>query len=153
MAYKLDIFAVLSELAKGNMDYYASLDDELKKSISPFVLMKWGRGATTDQDYHVILLNEYVNPYMFSLGKEPDLLWKLLCVALAEPGCRFKYIGKKKKASTKPLSLNTVKEYYGYSDKHAISALKLLTLTDIIEYAREQGQDNAEITKIKKEWE
>jgi hypothetical protein len=152
MAFKLDIFTVLGELAKGNMDYYASLDEELKKSVSPFVLMKWARGATIAQDLHVILLNRYVNPYIFALGSEPELLWMLLCVAMEEPGCRYKWLDTKQASTKKPISLKLVKQYYEYGDIEAKDALRLLSVDDLLEIGEDCGIGATERTKLKKEW-
>ena len=150
MSYKLDIFAVLRELSKGNTEYFLALPEEEKKSISMYVLMLWVRGIAKDNNFHTILLNEYVNPFVFHLQKDPALLWGLLCVAAEEPYARFNWT-KKPKLDTRPNTTKLLMAYYGYPELHARETLVLLQDSDILEVAADLGYDKAELDKIKKE--
>jgi len=150
-AYKIDIFKVLNAIADGNIDFFNTLDEETLKSVQPYVLMLWGMGINTDQDFHAVYLNEFVNRKFFAIGKHKKLQLGLLCVALKEPGARMKY-SIPKKTKQKPLSLKAIQAYYSYNEQHASDALNILNVDDLVDLAEELGYEKPDITKIKKEW-
>lgn len=152
MAQKFDIFVLLNEIKNNNHDFYDSLDEDDKKTVSPYVLMLWARGINTNNTLHTILLNELVNPYMFPLQKHPSLLWKLLCEASYEDkSAKFHWVKKGRDNQRHPLSTKLLMRHYGYNEYHAQDALTLFDLSDILALAGEYGYEKVELDKIKKE--
>jgi hypothetical protein len=138
MSFKLDIFKVLNEISNGNVDYLDSLPEEQAKQFSAYLTMLWIRGATTDSDAHIVLTNELVNPYVFSLSKHPKLLYKLLCTANGFGGKQFYRFNKKNKSISSE-SIEIIKQKYGYSNREAMGVLPLFTEEDIMEIAQDIG--------------
>lgn len=138
---KFDIFTVLDRINNCDLDYIDKFSDEELKEFQPFVVMLWTRGAIDNRLYHTYLTNELCNKHMFSLGKHPRLLYKLLCAANGfGDGTRYKFLKADKKKSNKK-EINLLCEYYGYTPKQAEEALSLLDDGDILEIAKEMGQE------------
>ena len=150
--HKNDIFEVLGKLNTKNAEYYDNLPEENQKALHPLLLQRWMSG--TDSAKQVFLLNEIVNPFVFSLFKHKPLLWKLL--TLAAPGSfkKYQWMSQKSEAGhNKPASTVVVMEYYKYSSKHAKDAVKLLTYDQVVSLAHSLGYQQDTITKIKKEFD
>lgn len=146
--YKLDIFKLLSDIRDPNAgDIYAGLDDVQKKGFGPSVVMRWMSG-TSDQR-QIMLLNEFVNPYAFALGKHPHLL--MLCmqaVATKTPG-RYQWVGIK--SSTKNSEARRVMmEYFGISSREA-KFYPIPPVEELVEMGLELGWQKDEISKLQKE--
>lgn len=153
MTHKFDIFSILNEIKNNNKSFYDNLGEEEKKSISPYVLMLWCRGINTNPALHTILLNEYVNPFVFSLQKHPSLVWRLLCEAsYDEKSTRFAWIKKGSKKGNCPTSTKLIMTHYVYNENHAQDVLTLLDLNDILCIAEDYGYEKAETDKLKKEY-
>jgi hypothetical protein len=78
---KLDIFYVLSKIENRDFNFYSTLDDEQKKALSPYILNKWmsvSYSNRDNQEYYISAAN-FINEFVFELGKDTELLWKLLC--------------------------------------------------------------------------
>lgn len=152
--YKLDLFGLLGKLSKQDAKYYSTLSDEEIKEISPFVIMRWLTGANDIQQ--IFLLNELVNPFVFSLpnkqNKHTELLLDLMTLCCSGKAHRYRYVKTKtKKTTSTPKTLDVVKEFFQYSSKDAISALKLISNDDVISFAEQLGRQPPEISAIKKE--
>src|SRR5271157_4202027 len=94
MAFKLDIFDLLGKLNSPHSgDIYSKLSDEEKKGFAPLVVMRWMSG--TSDKRQIMMLNEFVNPYIFALGKHPHLLMMLLQVASSKTQKRYNWLGIK----------------------------------------------------------
>jgi len=80
---KLDIFTVLERIDLRDYNYYGSLTDDERKSLSPWILMRWmslvsNTNLATDA---IMNTNDCVNLNFSELSKHPELQWKLLCLA------------------------------------------------------------------------
>jgi hypothetical protein len=147
----LDIFKVLENASRKNIQFYGALDDHQQKALFPFVVQRWLSGTTSAQQ--VYLLNEVSNPYLFSLQKHKELIWFLMTICTSGKVQRhFWNKSPGKKTSSKPLSASAVAEYFQYSKKDANEALPLLSRDLVIGYAEELGWQHEELTKLKKEW-
>jgi hypothetical protein len=145
----LNIFSVLGSLNKKQYQFFAALSDEEKKALQPLVVQRWLSG--TSDPAQVMLLNEFVNPYVFPLHKHKELLVKLLSVT-GSGGGRSKWLKAKGKAtSSAPLTTNIIKLMYGYNTRDAIQASLLLTNDDVLELAAELGKQPDEIRALKAE--
>ena len=81
--FKLDIWDVLKNADKNNLNYYESLGVEERKAIAPLVLMRWLSVVSNENpnaEHYIIAVNDIVNVGFFDLAKFPDLQWKLLAV-------------------------------------------------------------------------
>jgi hypothetical protein len=148
--YKLNIFDVLGKLSVGNAAFYDKLTDEEEKALQPLVVMRWLTGA--DDARQIYFLNELVNPLVFPLTNHKKLLVQLMSICTSGRSKRYKWTKVKPKKSSKSNNcVNVVRDYFGYSTRHAIDALPLLDDDAILQYADELGRQQDEIRAIKKE--
>lgn len=143
---EIKIFDVLKEINRGNTGYIDKLSSEELKSIKPYVLMLWIKGAQDNPDAHTILTNLMVNSYIFSLGNHPKLLFKLLCVANGGYD-NTKFYWKHKKKSSSNFRETVIEDYYDYNSKEAKDAVLCLSDETIQEIAQELGYDDKDIKK------
>lgn len=149
-AYKHEVFDILNRISNKDNTFFDQLSDADLKDIHPLVIMRWLSGIASKQQ--VFLLNEVVNPYVFSLSQHKRLLIKLLTIACSGKTYRYSWSKPLSKAgSSKPISLRVIGEYFKYSRKHAEQAIDLLAPDDIIAMAHELGVQADELTKLRKE--
>jgi hypothetical protein len=147
---KLDIFRVLGAADKKQADFYAKLTPEERKEFQPFLVTRWLSG--TSSPVQVQLLNEFVNPYAFSLTNHKQLLWQLLTICTT--GKSQRYVWNKlpsKRETGRPNALKAVREYFGYSTKEALDAMEILTRSQIIDFAEQLGWQPDDVAKIRRE--
>lgn len=145
---KLNIFDILSKLNNKDYQYYSELSDIDKKQLAPLVLMRWLSGTKSDEQ--IIILNQCANPYMFSLYKHPDLLWKLMCISTSGGFKRYKWMKSNTKSTSK--AIDVIKKYYKYSDDQANQVRHLLSKEDVFEMARDLGYDKPQLASLEKEF-
>lgn len=147
----LDIFHVLSQLDKKSVEYYDTLTDGERKSIQPFVLIRWLSG--TSDAAQVMMLNEVANPYLFSLQQHKKLMWELLSVCTSGKTRRYQWNKMTNGSKSKrPISTEVVARYYHYSMTEAKDAVELLGIKGVLDLAEELGMQPDEIKKIQKEF-
>lgn len=118
----------------------------------PLLLQRWMTG--TPDARQVFLINEVVNPFVFSLFRHKQLLWQLLTVASSGKSQKYTWLSQKSEAGkNKPTATNIVREYYKFSSKHARDAVKLLSYEQAVELAQELGYQPDVIAKLKKEYD
>lgn len=150
MTRALDIFRVLGAADKKQADFYAKLTDDERKEFQPFLVTRWMSG--TPNPSQVCLLNEFVNPYAFSLTSHKQLLWQLLTICTS--GKSQRYVWNKlpsKRETGRPNAVKAVKEYFGYSTKDALDAMEILTRSQILDFAEQLGWQPDDIAKIRRE--
>lgn len=140
-----DLFQFLGQLNKRDLQAYDKLTDEGKKAAHPLVIMRWLSG-TSDQA-QIVRLNEFANKYVFSLGNEKPLLFKLLAASCTGKTSRTQWLKGPGGSSTR-LSLEAIKAKYGCSAREAEHYIKLLAPTDILEYAEDAGWDKDQLKKL-----
>jgi hypothetical protein len=149
-AHTLDIFAVLDAINAKAYDAFSTMSEEEQKALQPFVLMKWMLG--TDNKRTQLRLNARANPYMFALGQHKELLFKLLCAVADGKSQRYSWMKMATKGPSASMTLSVIKEFYGYSERHAKDALPLLSKDEVLEMAQYLGRETEELTKIKNEF-
>ena len=113
MTKKVDIFKALNKMNHQDYWWFLNLDEEEVKSLSPYVLMLWSKGAKENRPYHIIFTNQFVNPFVFHFNDHPKLLYCLLCVANGGID-QTKYEFKKPQKAEKQQYVNTlIQEGYG----------------------------------------
>lgn len=148
--YKLNIFRVLGHINKKDRQFYQTLTEQEQKAFAPLTVQRWLSGI--DDPAQIIFLNELVNPYVFSLQKHKNLLYKLMTICTDGHQVRYSYPkNKSAKGSNLLTVIQVVKDYFNYSTKDAFITLPLLSDEDILTYASELGRQNDEIIKIKRE--
>lgn len=149
MAFKLDIFGLLGKIDKKNSgDIYASLSEDEKKGFAPLVVMRWMSGTSDAQQ--IMLLNSFINPLVFVLGKHPHLLMRVLQVCSSKVSKRYQWLPvKSKKKNTE--SLKVVGEYLEMSQREVKMLNPFPNDSEIMQMAEELGYDKDVLKKIEKE--
>lgn len=142
-----DLFEGLARLSRGDHQWYDNLSEEDKKAASPFVIGRWMTG-TSDQA-QLVRLNTFVNPYVFSLGQDKSLLFKLLASAATGKSGRYSWLKAPSAKKATKLRLEVIKQFYGASSREA--ATYSVSPEDILEMAEALGWEKEELTKLKKE--
>lgn len=144
--FKLDIFELLGRLDSDSADIFSTLDDEQKKAFAPLVVARWMSG--TSDEYQIIKLNEFVNPYVFSLGDHKHLLMRLLQSASTNRKKHYRWIPLKgsKKDSKR---VKVISDYFQISSREAKNYN--VPPYEIVSYAEDLGWQKSEISDLKKE--
>jgi hypothetical protein len=148
--FRLDIFDLLGKLNSSKSgDIYAKLTDDEKKGFAPLVVMRWMSG--TSDERQIMMLNEVVNPYVFSLGNHPHLLMQLLHAASSKQFRRYNWMGIKSKKKN-VLALRAVSEYYEMSTREVKLLNPFPTEEEVMRMAEELGWQKDDIKKLEKEY-
>lgn len=153
--YKLDIFKLLDNINLKNHDFYDSLPEEQQKEVHPLVVMRWLTGCAYKESYparQLYFLNEYVNPFVFSLSKHKKLLINLMMVSSGGKKFRYSFVSKKNKRGSKyPKTAEIIQSIFHYNTVDAQEAIEILDKKTIIGMAENLGYQDNEIKDIKKE--
>lgn len=151
MADKVDIFDFLKSVDNSDFYYYSELSEEQRKSLSLVVAARWL--SCTKNSKQILAVNSLVNPFTFKFAyKHPELLYKLMLISSSGTEKHYKWVGKKKKSSSKPTSTQAISEYYGISTTKADEYLASFSLEDVLECANALAYDDAQVKKIKNEF-
>lgn len=146
--YSLDIFELLNKLNDESCaDVYATLTAEERGGFAPLVTMKWMSG--TSDVLELLSLNEFANPIIFSLGKHPHLLMRVLQACAAKKRKRYAWTASKPSVKN-ALAEKVVQEALNMSSKE-VKKIKLPPANEILSMAESIGWQGDEITKLKKE--
>lgn len=149
MAYKLDIFGLLADISSARAgDIYAGLSDDEKKGFAPLVVMRWLSG--TSDERQIMMLNEFVNPAVFTLGKHPHLLMLLLQTCNTKTTKRYQWLGIKSKKKNAE-ALRVVGEYFEMSQREVKLLSPFPTNEEVLQMAEELGYQKDDLAKLVKE--
>lgn len=140
----MDIFDTIKTIDR--QDFSAIDDDDFHKEFVPLVTLRWYSG--TKDPVQIQLLNDLVNPMVFSLYKEKKLLYYLFCCCATGKNNRYAWIKRPKKTNKNVLAM--VCEYYGISGNEARGVLKDLSKDDLKEILNCMAYDDKLSAKIKK---
>ena len=102
----MNIGFVLSRINAGDYDFFNRMTDEEVKSLPPYVLALWLRGANQNRPVHTLLTEIHLNEKLFTLSKHPRLLYMLAVHANSGlDNTRYSFIPDKKEISTKRTNL------------------------------------------------
>lgn len=140
----MDIFEQISKIDSEDLE--AIEDENFFKDFSPLMMLRWYSG--TKDPTQIQLLNEIVNPMIFSLYKDKKLQYYLFCCCSSGKQKRYSWIKRPKKENIDVLRM--VCSYYGISANEGKHALKSLNKEDLLEILDYMGYDNKLSSKIKK---
>jgi hypothetical protein len=132
---KNDIFEVLGKIGKKKAQYYDSLPTDKQAAIQPYILQRWMYGA--NDSLQVMLLNEAVNPHVFSLQQHKALLWKLLTVAATGSRASWKPFSNGPKGQAAKVDI--IAKYHNIKISEAEYLLQRYTEEDIEQMKQELG--------------
>lgn len=148
--HSLDIFKLLSDIDKGKLNIWESLSEEERKGFAPLITMRWMSGS--EDMRQLIYLNELVNPVIFSLGKHPQLLMKLLTVCSSKQPRRYSWLKQHNpKKAKRTISVKIVQDYYKCCEREAKDYTNMLGLDDLVLMAESLGYQKEEIVALKRE--
>lgn len=147
----LDLFGTLNRLSKKDFFVWDNLTEDERKEFVHLIIMRWMSGTSDERQLR--LLNGIVNTYVFNIPNHKSLLTKLMAISATGKTFRYKWMkleaGKEK---AKPLSLKVLCAVYGFSMKHANTAIVHFDVNDIIQMAKDLGYQDDELKKIQKEF-
>ena len=171
MSEKLDLTDIISKIDNRNKNYWNELSEDQRKELkrSFFVLNRYVSNVSPpkaewkdyyrnkfkipsrdEQEYFVLVVNEYFNKDWSLLQNHPELLWKLLCL------CGYSVKNKKffhewiplKKTTSNTKKSKFLLELYPTKKLVDIELLsKLITDAELIELAKSYGLDDSTIAK------
>jgi hypothetical protein len=143
---KLELSKTLEAFDRRNYDYYNSLPDDLKKQFAPFVLMRFMSSAPNQggmHEYHLQLVNHFINKEFWLLSKHPDFQHLLLCLCGTGSKQFHKWIPANSKKNVKWLELFKEK-YNNLSDLEIKIIAKTHDEQDILTLAMQMGKTDSE---------
>ena len=150
MDNKPDIFNVLNRIDSCDREYFNSLTEDQKKSLSPYVLMLWMNGCRSP--IQTLLLNGIVNELVFELpAGHNDLLYKLLMAASDGKRKNYKWVKRKTNNKKYATCVDILKRRYQCSTRAALEYMQVLDYETIAGYACDLGEQDDTLKKIKKE--
>jgi hypothetical protein len=78
----LDIKDEMYWTDKKKFDWLSNQTDEMAKTFSPLIAMKWQSVVpdySKDYEHYLTMVNEAVNMGFWDLSRHPDLQWRLMC--------------------------------------------------------------------------
>lgn len=145
--YKLDIFEVLENIDKRNFNYYATLDDNLKKEFVPFVTMKWLSQVNASpeiSEYYLLMVNDLLNREFWALRNHPELIWKLMCVIGIGQKMRHEWVPMTKQSKTPKLDELFKKKYPTVGEKELETLRRVATKDAIVRLCEDLGMEKKE---------
>lgn len=140
-----DLFAFLGQLNRRDLQAFDKLTEAGQKAAHPLVIMRWLSG--TSDEAQIMRLNEFANRYVFSLGTEKPLLFKLLAAACTGKTQRASWI-KGPGSKSEKLAIEAIKTQYECSTREAQDYLPLLDPADVVRFAEDAGWDKDQLKKL-----
>lgn len=124
-----DLFTFFKKANAGDFGYVDSMTDDEVKAISPYVLLGWSMGASTNNAIHVIMTDSVMNDKVFGMSKHPRLMLKAFIAAnCGIDNARYKYV--KSGGSKANKETQTIAKYYQCSLREARDYARILTDDD-----------------------
>jgi hypothetical protein len=150
MSDKLNIANEMRAFDRKDRMFYRELTDEERKKFSNFLMIRWGssvQGSTELQQYYLLACNENFNKHFFDINHHPELQW--LTATTVSPGMgtfRHDWIKQKKREGSNSKTVKFLRQIYlDYKEDELELLMKINTLDDIKQLAREHGWDDKRI--------
>ena len=141
---------ILLAIDKKDRKFYKRLSPELKKSFSPWLMMRFA-SSCTDRDYApycITLVNELVN-YQFADIKDKELQWLLFTAAGLGTTQNHIFIKGPNARKKKSKAFNFLANHYPSMKIEDVELmLKLNTISELKKFAVDLGYTDREIKEI-----
>lgn len=141
-----DLFDQIKQIEKQEIDFYDKLNEEEKKTVSHFMLMKWLSYCSDAKQ--ILHMNSLVNSKVFSLYNHKGILSKLLVSACSG---KHHYQWLKRDSKKSSLVLKMIGDAHNCSQRSAEEILETYSKEELLELCGEMHYDKADSDKIKKE--
>lgn len=150
VAYKTDIFAVMAAL-DGPRDYslWNKWTADEQSGIAPLIIMRWMTGTSSKKQ--ILMMNEFVNPFVFSLAKHQELMIQLLHLSSDHRVKRYYWQPVKGTSAKNKERDRLLMEYYGWSSRELAQTKIFTDAEELVKMAEDIGWQQDDIAKLKKE--
>lgn len=147
----LDIFELLGQLDRKNYQLWDQLSEEQRKAFSPLVTLRWMAG--TSDHMQIVMLNELINPLVFSFGAErKPVLMQLMTVCTSGRAQRYSWPAYNIKSSKKiSKAIQAVAEFYQLNESDAEDTRQLFNDEEVLDLADQLGWQKDEVKDLKDE--
>ncbi|OUV99854.1 MAG: hypothetical protein CBD16_07430 [Betaproteobacteria bacterium TMED156] len=154
---KINLNQMLYNIDMSNSKWYNTLDEEEKKTFSPYTAMRFTsnvQGQKAFKEHYILSVNEFANKHFGTTQKhegDSEMFWKLLSLAGIKKKMFHPWVkapkGKGKKTGVDKL----LAECFPHAKQDEIEALKVINDVDgFKKLARQQGWTDKEIKEIGK---
>jgi hypothetical protein len=153
--HKLDLWKeVLPQMDRHNLDYYAGLDEDEKKSFAGIVAMRAMSQATgPNADWYLIATNERANPHFYDIYEHPELQYKLLASNGAGNKANHAWIAGTKKSSDAALR-DFILRYWPHANSMEVeTVLRQFDKASFSDFVDGTGTDVDDAKRIKKSFD
>ena len=150
MTDKLNIATEMRAFDSKDRNFYQDLTDEERKKFSTFLMIRWGssvQGSADLQRYYLLSCNENLNKHFFDLAKHPELQWLAATTVSPNMGSfRHDWIKQKKREGSNNKVIKFLRQIYpDYKEDELELLVKINTINDLKQLAREHGWDDRRI--------
>lgn len=138
-----DLFTVI-----GKLQHKDASAIEYEDNVAPIVLQRWMSGVS--DELQILLLNDLVNPHVFSLSGHPKLIKQLMLASASGAHNRCKWI-KCKQSRDNKLCLKAISLFYNVTIKDARQYVVWLSDIEILDIASFVGLQPDELKQLKKQ--
>lgn len=153
--YALDLWRTLQHADENDLTFYDQLTEDERSDFQPLTLMRWissVSNANPNAQWYIIVANQIVNEYVFSLSKHPDLLWKLLATCGAGSKQRHEWIKGPTKLVTNKLDQLILNLNPSLNSMELDLVKRNFTRDQLIKLCRGLAMDDSETNKIVEEY-
>jgi hypothetical protein len=153
--YNLDLWKLLQNVDENNLTYYDELTDAERAEFQPLIIARWASAVldgNPNAEYYIDAVNQIVNQYIFSLGKHPDLLWKLIASCGAGEKQRHVWIKAPSKLVTNKFDQLILQLNPSLSDMELELVKRNFTRDKLVHLCRGLALEDAETNKIIEEY-
>lgn len=137
---------LLNAIEDKDVTFWDRLSPEEQKKVVPFLLHRWL--SCNDDALQVYQMNQ-INSYIWSLYKEPKLLFQCLIASSSGVKHRAKWLSKPPSKKDDEI-VKVVSQHFHISIKEASKYVSKYSVEDILIMADDLGYSKEEIDKIKK---
>jgi len=148
--HELDIFTVLNAIDLRKKDFYEGLTPDQKKSLVPWLLMRWTSSSKNNSEHYMLMANDIVNKNFSSLVKHPNLQWKLLSLCGTGKKQMHQWIAPPKKGIKNKLEQEIIKLNPLIKNSDLELLLSINSQEDFEQYFKDNGYSDREIKEILK---
>ena len=138
----------LSAMDLKDKDFYNRLNEEQRKVISLWVLMRYMSSSQNNADYHLTIINDVVNTNFAVISKHPELQWKLLAICGTGAKQFHAWIPPGKKAKKNRLEEALINFFPLMKDDDLELLQQINSQEDFVEFFRQNAFDDKTIKEI-----